>query len=509
MSIAFAVAVALAAQAPTAPAHHASMQKAQSRAQAGQPAKEESSRQAEKVIGIFLEQFCAGQYENALVTASKVDVDEANTEGQAVVKAMRGAALVGLKRDKEALKLFAEADAAAPSIVLINTLQYEAGLRTENIGIATAALDRMISRTPDAVRNLGMDGVSYLLRNEPEGQEKENEDRRVALGQLGYGGATGDYYTAGAVDILLRRGEAAKAVELVSFIDDPATIESYLIGKRYAALWPKLEATVGDHLSNMRDSSVRGARKELEDNPESTEKREFLIGALWHAGQLEAAIAFRAQLPSTASALSTANSDIGWAFNNVAFALHEAGKKDEADQLFAFLNEAEIDQSGWWRVNMIINRLLLLVADGKFDRAMSLMSKAESSAKEDGNARSQQMVRKSKYCTLSQLGQHDDATRLLPELLKHADDAPGATVSALVCAGQLEAAERLILASLKDEDFERYFVRSMQANPLTADYATVWDKGWKELRQRPAIAKEFERLGRDMPERYLPPPVAK
>jgi tetratricopeptide (TPR) repeat protein len=461
--------------------------------------------ETDELFDAFLKQFYGGRYADALATAERIKVDEDNKQGRATIKAMRAAALVGLKRNKEALKLFAEADAAAPTIVLINTLQYEAGLRTNNFEIAAAALDRMISRTPDAVRNLGMDGVAYLLRNEPEGQEKQNEDRRVALGQLGYGGATGDYYTAGAVDILLRRGEVAKAAELVSFIDDPATIESYLIGKRYAALWPTLEATVGDHLNNRRKSSVREARKEFEDNPDNTEKREFLIGALWHAGQLDEAIAFRSELPGTAAALSTANSDTGWAFNNVASALHEAGRKEEADQLFAFLNEAEINGSGWWRVNMIINRVQLLVADGKFDRAMSLMSKVETSANVDGNARSQQIVRKLKYCTLSQLGQKDEAASLLPELLRHAEDAPGPTINALVCAGKIDEAEKLTLASLKDEDFERYFVRSLQVNPLTGDYPSVWDKSWQDLRRRPAIAKEFERLGRDMPAKFLPP----
>lgn len=460
--------------------------------------------ETDKLFDIYFKQFYGGSFADALATAEKIKVEKDNKQGRAIIQAMRGAALVGLKRDKDALKLFAEADAAAPTIVLINTLQYEAGIRTDNFEIAAAALDRMISRTPDAVRTLGMDGVSYLLRNEPEGQEKRNEDRRIALGQLGYGGATGDYYTASAVDILMRRGEVAKAAELVSFIDDPGTIESYLIGKRYAALWPTLEATVGDHLSKMRESSVRAARKEFEENPDSTEKREFLIGALWRAGQLDAAIAFRSDLPATTAALSSANSDIGWAINNVAFALHEAGRKDEADQLFAFLNEAEIDRSGWWRVNMIINRLLLLVADGKFDRALSLMGRAEISANKDGNDRSRQLVRKLKYCTLSQLGRRDEAESLLPELLKHADDAVGPTINALICAGKIDEAEKLVLESLKDEDFERYFVRSLQAMPLTADYPSVWDKSWQDLRRRPAIAKEFDRLGRDMPKRFVP-----
>jgi hypothetical protein len=454
----------------------------------------------------YQEQLYAQKYAEALATASKFDQNGLSTDGPAIIKAMRAAALVGLKRNEEAFKLFAEADASAPSVELISTLQFEAGLRTDDFELAAAALDRMISRMPDAVRNLGMDDVSYLLRNEPKGQERRNEDRRIALGQLGYGGATGDYYTADAVDILAKRGEVAKAAELLPYIDDPGTIESYLIQKRYAALWPTLEATVGDNLNKVRESSVRAARKEYEENPDSAEKRQFLISALRHAGQLSAAISFRSELPSTGEALSSADSDTGWAFNEVALALHEARRKDEADQLFALLNEAKIDHSGWWRINMIINRLELLVSDGRFDRAMSLIKVTEASAETDGNSYGQQLVRRLKYCTLNGLGRKEEAASFLPELLKHANDAAGPTVDALVCAGQIDEAEKLALASLKEEKFESYFVRGLQARPLTSDEPSVWAKSWQELRKRPAIAAEFDRLGRDLPAAFLPPP---
>jgi hypothetical protein len=90
-------------------------------------------------------------------------------------------------------------------------------------------------------------------------------------------------------------------------------------------------------------------------------------------------------------------------------------------------------------------------------------------------------------------------------LLAHAKDAPGPTIDGLICAGQLDEAEKLALTSLKEEKFHSDFVRSLQTKPLTSDDPSVWQKGWKQLRDRPAIVAEFIRLGRDMPEHLLAP----
>ena len=134
-----------------------------------------------------------------------------------------------------------------------------------------------------------------------------------------------------------------------------------------------------------------------------------------------------------------------------------------------------------------------------------MLDLTEASAKEDGNDYARQLVRRLRYCTMSGLGRKDEAAKFLPEMLKHAEDAPGPTIDGLICAGELDQAEKLALESLKKSVFEASFVRSMQARSLTSDDPSVWGGGWAELRKRPAIAKEFDRLGRDMPEHLVPP----
>jgi hypothetical protein len=106
---------------------------------------------------------------------------------------------------------------------------------------------------------------------------------------------------------------------------------------------------------------------------------------------------------------------------------------------------------------------------------------------------------------LSGLGRADEAAKLLQDVMKHAGDARAATIDGLVCAGKLDEAEKFVLASLEYDDFESSYIRELQHSRFTSENPSVWAKGWMALRQRPAIVREFERLGRDMPEVLLPP----
>ena len=226
-----------------------------------------------------------------------------------------------------------------------------------------------------------------------------------------------------------------------------------------------------------------------------------MVTAYRNAGRLDDAIALGAKLPITREGMAEADEAMGWVVNDVALSMHGAGRAEEADELFALLSEAPMRKEGW-RVSMKINRLQLLVSDGKFAKALPLV---EPTAQAKGSDYAAQLVRNLRYCTLSGLGRKAEAAKLLPELLQFAENAPGATIDGLLCAGDIDAAEKLALSSLKKDSFHESFVRQLQAKPLTLDHPPIWDAAWKTLRQRPSIASEFQRLGRDMPSTLLPP----
>ena len=496
-----AVALALVAGAPGALASQP------------EPVKQTAADDVDAIFKQYFAHLYDREYDKALATAAELHPDVGNKPGTAIVEGMRAAALIGLKRDAEARRLMADAERIAPEEPFPTTTVFEGSLIADRFDFAAEALDRLIARFPDIAREQSPQLVGYFLRNEPKGEDQRNDDRRVALARIGFGGnSNGDWLAAGAIDILLTRGDAAGAGDLLTYIDDPQSIENMLVLKRYSALWPKLEERAGPHLSKVRASSVASAEEEYLKAPDDHEKLKVYLNALRHSGRLDDAIALRSKLPATREEMGKADEDLGWSVNEVALALDEAGRAAEADQLFAMLNEAPMEKGGW-RVSMIINRLELLVTEGKFDKAVALLDGAEFSAKNDGSDYARQLVRRLKYCTLSSLGRKDEAAKVLPDVLAHAADAPQATVEGLLCAGDLDKAEQLTLQTLNDtkmtparkRDFEEDFVRSLQPVPLTSDDPSVWANKLAILRQRPAVAAAYARLGRDMPPEYLPP----
>jgi tetratricopeptide (TPR) repeat protein len=474
------------------------------------PANEAAADAVDTVFQQYFDHLYVGEFDQALTTAAQLHPDPDNKPGTAIADGMRAAALVGLKRDGEAQRLIAEAERIAPDEPFPATTMFRGSLIADRFDFAADALDTLIARFPDVTRDQDMELVSYFLRHEPKGQEQRNEDRRVALARIGYGGAAGAWLASSAIDILVKRGDVAGAGDLLSHIDDPETIENMLVQKRYSALWPKIEGHAGEHLSKIRASSVASAEQDYLKSPDDHEKLQTYINALRNAGRLDDAIALRSKLPATRDAMAKADEQLGWAVNNLAFALHEAGRADEADQLFAMLNEAAMDQASW-RVSMIINRLELLVTDGKFDKAATLLDATELSAKNDGSDYARQLVRRLKYCTFSSLGRKAEAAKLLEDVMAHAGDAAQPTVEGLLCAGEVDKAEQLTMNTLNDPKatpamkraFEADFVRGLQPVPLTSDDPSVWANKWALLRRRPAVAAAYARLGRDMPAEYL------
>lgn len=465
-----------------------------------------SGGDSEALFKEYDKQLFSRHYKEALAIVDKLDVKSSDPEIRAIVGSMRVAPLLGLKRNREAEALIAEIRKSPSRDPFPTNLILLGGLLAERYDVASEALDDFIARYPDALRELEPSLVYDVLRNAPKGQEGLADDRRVSLARIGFGGDRGDFLTAEAVAILLARGDKAGAADLLKFIDEPRVVEDLLIQRRYAAIWPQLEEMAGPHLEKVRASSTAAAERALARKPEDHEALADLANALRHSGRLDDAIKLKSRLPAKAQ-MSSADEQVGWLVNNIALAMHEAGRADEADALFADLNEAPMPKE-FWRVSMKINRLELLVFDGKFDRALPLI---EPTAKTEGSDYAEQLVRRLRYCTYSRLGRTSEAALLEGDLLAHAKDAPAPTIDGLLCAGQIDKAEKLALASLKNADeakrrsFEGDFVRQLQVKPLTSDDPSVWEGKWQDLRRRPAIAAEFERLGRDMPDAYLVP----
>jgi tetratricopeptide (TPR) repeat protein len=446
----------------------------------------------------------ARQFDQALDAAKRLP--SATADDEAVAKGLQAAALLGLKRDDEAMGLLEQVEKLAPlnpypSFNLVNGAVF-----ANRPDIAVGALDRMIARYPDVVRDIKFDLIHYILESTEKTDRERSDDRRIALARLGYGGdtSTGDFFAQRAVEILARRGDMAGAAELVQYIDDPGRVEIFLIDRRYEALWPGLDKRVWPGMTNIKESSVKTAQEAYAADPENDDNLQLLIEAYREADRYDELLALRPKLPSTREEMAVASENMGWAVNHFATALHELGREEEADQLMAMLTEVPREGAGW-RVGMIINRLENLVQDNKLDKALAVMTMTEQSAAKDGNDYARQLVRRLKYCTLIGLNRRADADQILPVVLSHAADTYTATVEALMCGGLVDQAEAMTLEAMKDDKSRTNLLFALQKPKLKSSDPSIWRKRWIDLRAKPRIAAEFDRLGRDLPERFNRP----
>lgn len=375
-------------------------------------------------------------------------------------------------------------------------------LIVEREDLAARLLDRLVSRAPDMVRELPPEWVMPIVRWR-DGPRIERENRTIALSEIGYLGERGDWIAIEAIGHLLTRGDTHRASGLLRYIDQPSAVEDMMILRRYETLWPAIAAQAGPGLAKSRESSIRTAEAARAEDPGNSERLHDLVSAYREAGRLDDALTLRSVLPASAEAMATIDEDMAWAINELALALYDAGRGEEGEALFAALNDGVPENT--WRVSMFINRVETLVQTGKFASALPLIAQAE---KEPKNAYAEQLLRRLRYCAMTRTGQAAAAARLRPVMMAHAKDAPGATIDGLLCAGEADEAEKVALSRLDDEQFQADFVRNLQKVPLTAGDASAWG-GWGSLRNRPAMAAAFARLGRDMPADYLPPKAAK
>jgi tetratricopeptide (TPR) repeat protein len=448
----------------------------------------------EKLVGDYYEHLRKKRFDKVREAVAVFRKTAPNREAGANLAVLMEAPLAAArKNDADARRLLAEGELATARTPEVLGVILPAFFLVDRPDFAGLTLDRMIARAPDAARMLTPDLVYATLRETGE-PTATIENRRIGLAEIGFGGNGGDYLTASAIGILMKRGEVARAIGLLRYVDAPRKVEDLLIQRRFAPLWPALKEQAGSKLSNSREANIRLALQEHLENPDDLEKLAELISAYRYAGRHADAIALRDKLPRTSAELAKADEQTGWAINNLALALHEAGRADEADRLFASLNEAV--PPNHWRVNMFINRVEFLVQDGRFSDALPLIGLAE---KEQKSPYAEQLLRRLRYCALMRLDRKSEAAALRAELLSRAKDAKGPTIDGLVCTGELDEAEKLALQHIEDESFQEDFVRSLQRVPLTSDDPSVWG-GWASLRQRPAISAAFEKLGRDLPQ---------
>lgn len=432
----------------------------------------------------------------------KIDVMLARLTGKeerGFFLALRGAAYIGIGKIDAAARDFDESRRLAPDDGVADNLRLIAGLVHKRFDQSSIALDQLLAGPPASVLAIERPIMGEYLSNTTVPANKL-DDQRIALARLYYGGADGVLIRLQAVRVLLARGRDAEAIAMVPKVDEVDVVQSALIDRRLEPLWPSFERSAGAHMATLIAKNVTEAQAAFAERPSKADFRRRLMTALSAARRSPEALQRGAEIGQTPDALASLDEEDGWIVNDHAFALFRAGRRAEADQRFADLVQANSEKP--WIVNMVINRLELLARVGNYAEADKLLANAEPTGKMFGSPFAQQLIRRIKLCTAVGLKQTSRVPGLNAELRAHAKDATTATVEGLLCAGDAAGAEKVVLEQLADAGSAPTFVTLLQRTPLTPDDPSLWSEAWPSLRNRPAVEAAFQKVGRDLPERY-------
>jgi len=184
-----------------------------------------------------------------------------------------------------------------------------------------------------------------------------------------------------------------------------------------------------------------------------------------------------------------------WLVNEAAFALNTLGRSDEAVALMEKLIALDIGKHPYL-INMAINHGDLLIAAGRHADAARYSEALFATGKAGASPYGQMWMWANAACSHAHAGWPDQAAPWVDRLNAGSDDNPSAHLEALLCLGDLDSAEPLMLKRLDSDDADELLV-DLQ------DY-TLGGRGidpslaarMASLRARPAVAAAIARRGR-------------
>lgn len=371
---------------------------------------------------------------------------------------------------------------------------------------ALEALDLAYRRFPDVLRTADTDMMDRLRRQlDQPGRETQRQAMLLKLGEIGFGGndlSEADYYRTEAIRILLKRGREADARRIAALVADYDSMEMMLVSRDFEPLWSLLEASAGPGMSRSNASALMAARANAEalgpagKSPEATRARTTLMNALWDAGDKAAALAEGGKAYTTAQEVEAADEAGGWFINSHARLLRLSGDQGASDRRLAALSTLSIEERPWL-ISMRINRASTRVRQGANEELLGEIDALQADADRYGSPYAQQLVRRAKLCALAGAGRTAEAQAMRPAVIEWGSKAPGATMEALLCLNDRDAAAAQAIAGLEDPKFREDMIVALQPG-ISAPAKGVLKM--RALLDDPAVAAAYARVGRDLPE---------
>jgi tetratricopeptide (TPR) repeat protein len=304
-----------------------------------------------------------------------------------------------------------------------------------------------------------------------------------------------DSYRSLAIERRLAAGETASAAQLLREIVTPDMLARMAAARKYDALFPE----GGDRVALIRQSLGRydeATRRRLAAAPADPKRLLERGNALRALGRDAEAAALLLPFATDLAKVEAAGEDGFWVVNEAAAALGAVGRHAEAVALMEKLLALGVDtHSGL--ISMAINHGEVLLGAGRFADAAAHEAKLSQGAK-TASPYGYMWMWSMAACGHALGGDAAGAQPWLAKLAANSADNEAAHMRALLCANDMNGAEKLLVARLKGDDPESMLAKLQTYEQGTSPSAAakVIEPRLLALRDRPAVREAIADVGR-------------
>ena len=425
------------------------------------------------------------------------------------IQALRSFALARLDRLPEALVAI-EAGVASldtPSALVLRQLFLLRALNGDSKG-ASETLQLIAASDPKALGSLPTDIVNRVMRDIAKDTQRSFDlDYSMVSASWQPADATLaeiDWLRLRLITGLAQRGRIDDAGPFLDAVLNPVVLVRIGIDRRFAALWPAVEARLGPQADIADAAYVAAAKARFDAAPQSITARLGYAEALNIASREPEAMAVADVARTPAELAALADREI-WIVNLHAALLGDAGKIDAALARYAALN-ATPPNGRTSMIGTIINQALFAESVDRPRDALAAADFADSPGV-PMNQFGKLYLAQARTCAMTQLGKTPEAAGFAAPLISNPAENDEAYLAAMICLGRMDAAAAAIVRRLGDAEDRTDMLFELQPF-LLADRPAVRDArqraALRTLKARPDVKAAFVKAGRDLPVKVAP-----
>lgn len=347
---------------------------------------------------------------------------------------------------------------------------------------------------------LSPSGIASLLRDMRVDGDRATPPRiaEVLLGAGWPGGAaapsSSDWLRELVIERALERGDIDAARRSAAQVAGLDTVLRLVRNRRFDLLHEGADRNALVRAAIDRED--RSTAERLAAAPEETERLVARVGFLRGIGRNREVLDLTLPLMGEVRIVATRHERAPWLVNEAAFALIATGAAGEAAELMRPLFAMDIEANSEL-VNTSINFVSILWQAGQSEEALQRADMFMAESADFASDYGEMWVAANAVCAATDLRRTAVAGSWLARAAPIAESNPSAMLQALLCREDYAAAERVLLAALNHENHRGsaiLWLQDYEPQPQAAR-ADRLRQAFRTLRERPAVAAAFARLG--------------